>query len=393
MSDPKELGWDEARKRAAGVAASLHVEKVALAQSLNRTLSKDCVALVDLPNYTTSSMDGWAVAGDGPWKIIGDVKAGEPFVGELADGTAVRIATGAVIPEGTFGVLRWEKAESIDNYVNGTVAKDLDIRPAGEECRKGEILVAIRTKLSPAHIGLLAASGYDEVEVTAKPKVAILLLGDELQLSGIPHGGRVRDSLGPQLPGWLVRLGAEVISLEYVTDELETVIKAIDFASQHADLVITTGGTADGPRDHIHAALEALHGTFVVDRVRSRPGHPMLLATITHNNRSIPLLGLPGNPQSAVVGLMTLGEPVIKALLGLLGEDVLSLQSTTTMHEISAPADFTRLVLGNLRDGHFEMGEHLGSAMLRGLAHSTGFAVAHSGLTPQGGTVRWLPLP
>lgn len=390
MNDPKELSWDEAREKAALVTSPLHFEKVTLTHSLNRTLARDCVALVDLPTYTTSSMDGWAVCGEGPWKIIGDVKAGEPFPNELTEGTSVRIATGAVIPRGTFGVLRWERAESVDNYVSGVVTRDLDIRPAGEECPQGQVLVTGGTKLSPAHIGLLAAGGYDQIEVTTKPKIALLLLGDELQLSGIPHGGRVRDSLGPQLPGWLVRLGAEVISHEYVTDELEKVIKAIDFASQHADLVITTGGTADGPRDHIHAALGALNGTFVVDRVRSRPGHPMLLATITRGNRTVPFLGLPGNPQSAVVGLMTLGVPVIK---NLLGESDPPLEQIKTANEISAPADFTRLVLGNLRDGHFEMGEHLGSAMLRGLALSTGFAVANSGLTPIGGSVRWLPLP
>lgn len=390
MIEPKELGWDEAREQAALVASPLHFEKVALAQGLNRTLATDCISLVDLPTYTTSSMDGWAVSGNGPWKIIGDVKAGEPFSSELTDGTAVRIATGAVIPQGTFGVIRWENAESIDNYVSGTVTRDLDIRPAGEECPQGQVLVSGGTKLSPAHIGLLAASGYDEIEVTAKPKIALLLLGDELQLSGIPHSGRVRDSLGPQLPGWLARLGAEVISQEYVTDELETVIKAINFASQHADLVITTGGTADGPRDHIHAALEALTGTFVVDRVRSRPGHPMLLATVRHGQRTVPLLGLPGNPQSAIVGLMTLGVPVIRSLLG---QSELPLEIVNTANEISAPTNFTRLVLGNLRDGRFEMGEHLGSAMLRGLALSTGFAVAASGLTPEGNSVRWLPLP
>lgn len=390
MIGPKELGWDEAREQAALVASILHFEKIALTQSLNRTLARDCVALVDLPTYTTSSMDGWAVSGKGPWKIIGDVKAGQPFASELTEGTAVRIATGAVIPQGTFGVIRWENAESIDSYVSGAVTRDLDIRPAGEECPQGQVLVSGGTKLSPAHIGLLAASGYDEIEVTAKPKIALLLLGDELQLSGIPHSGRVRDSLGPQLPGWLARLGAEVISQEYVTDELETVIKAINFASQHADLVITTGGTADGPRDHIHAALDALHGTFVVDRVRSRPGHPMLLATVRHGQRTVPLLGLPGNPQSAIVGLMTLGVPVIRSLLG---ESDLPLELVNTANEISAPTNFTRLVLGNLRDGRFEMGEHLGSAMLRGLALSTGFAVAASGLTPEGSSVRWLPLP
>lgn len=390
MSDPRNLGWDEARTRALTVASSLHIEKIALSRSADRTLGVDCVALVDLPTYTTSSMDGWAVCGDSPWRVIGDVKAGEPFPGELKDGTAVRIATGAVIPLGTFAVLRWENAQYIDNYVSGEVSQNLDIRPAGEECPQGQVLVKRGTKLSPAHIGLLAASGYDEIEVMAQPKIAILLLGDELQLSGIPQGGKVRDSLGPQLPGWLARLGARVISQEYVTDELETVIKAVNSVTPEADLVITTGGTANGPRDHIHRALEALQGTLVVDQVRSRPGHPMLLAKFTQDNRAVPLLGLPGNPQSAIVGLMTLGAPVLRSMLA---QSPLTLETIKTAHEISTPANFTRLVVGNMRAGLFEMGEHLGSAMLRGLAQSSGFAVASSGVTPVGGMVRWLPLP
>jgi molybdopterin molybdotransferase len=116
----------------------------------------------------------------------------------------------------------------------------------------------------------------------------------------------------------------------------------------------------------------------------------MLLAKIPHRGKSIPLLGLPGNPQSAIVGLMSLGAPLIDALLGRKTNE---LQTVITENELVAPKDFTRLVLGNLVQGRFEMGEHLGSAMLRGLAASTGFAVASSGTTPVGGQVRWLPLP
>jgi molybdopterin molybdotransferase len=243
--------------------------------------------------------------------------------------------------------------------------------------------------LTPALIGLLAACGHDRIEVIRKPRVALLLLGDELLLSGLPHSGRVRDSLGPQLPGWLDRLGTELVSTRYVTDELSSVIEALS-QSLNCDLVITTGGTADGPRDHVHNALDSLNASLVVDRVRSRPGHPMLLAKIPHRGKSVPLLGLPGNPQSAIVGLMSLGAPVIDSLLG---RNAGELETVITQTEIFAPKNFTRLVLGNLVQGRFEMGEHLGSAMLRGLAASRGFAVASSGITPVGGQVRWLPLP
>lgn len=391
MSDSQEIGWDEARSRATQLSKKMECANIPLSLGLGRTLASDCLALCDLPAYTTSSMDGWAVCGSGPWKIVGDIKAGHPLEHELIPGTTVRIATGAVIPKGTYGVLRWENAEVSDDYIKGTVAKDSDIRPAGEECRKGDLLVKAGTVLTPAWIGLLAASGYDQIQVALRPRVAILLLGDELQLTGIPSDGKVRDSLGPQIPGWLERLGAEVVTLEYVSDELQTVITAIRSVVDACDLLITTGGTADGPRDHVHSALSSLGASLVVDRVRSRPGHPMLLAQVPHGGNEItPFLGLPGNPQSAIVGLMTLGAPLIASLLG---QEVAHLETVLTADEISVPVDFTRLVLGNLVGTRFEMGEHLGSAMLRGLAHSTGFAVVDSGTTPVGGEVRWLPLP
>jgi molybdopterin molybdotransferase len=389
MKDWQEVSWDYARTVASHAVSPLLHELLPLSQCLNRRVADYYPALCDLPPYTTSAMDGYAVSGQGPWRIIGDVKAGAPFKEGLKSGTAVRIATGAVIPRDTFGVIRWEVADVKDGYLRAEASEGADIRLAGEESRKGDLLVRRGTKLSPSHLGLLASTGYDQIKVFRKPRIAILLLGDELQLAGIPVSGLVRDSLGPQLPGWLERLGAEVVSLTYVTDELESVVRAIVNAGPTCDLIVTTGGTADGPRDHVHAALEKVGASFFVDRVRSRPGHPALLAMINVYS-PIPLLGLPGNPQSAIVGLMTLGAPVLGAFQG---EGLPELTEVITREEIRAPENFTRLVLGNLIDGKFEMGKHLGSAMLRGLVHASGFALVQSGTTPAGGKIRWLPLP
>lgn len=390
MSNWQEVSWDHARAVASTSVSQLLHELVPLSKCLDRRVADDYVALCDLPAFTTSAMDGWAVAGsEGPWKIIGDVKAGAPYEKVLESGTAVRIATGAVVPHGTFGVVRREVAEVKGDYVHGRASAAADIRPAGDECSKGDLLIKRGTRLSPSHLGLLASTGYDQVKVFRKPRIAILLLGDELQLAGIPIHGSVRDSLGPQLPGWLERLGAEVVSLTYVTDELESVVRALSDAAPACDLIVTTGGTADGPRDHVHAALEVIGVSYIVDKVRSRPGHPVLLAMLKLHTH-IPVLGLPGNPQSAIVGLMTLGSPVLGAFQG---EVLPDLSRVITRHELKAPENFTRLILGNLVNGQFEMGEHLGSAMLRGLAHSSGFALVESGTTPIGGDARWLPLP
>ena len=381
----QEAHWEQARSEAYGSWKKLPAEKISIDACLDRTLAKDALALVELPTYPTSAMDGYAVAGKGPWKIVGEVKAGAPMKGALKDKTAVKIATGSVIPENTFGVIRWEVATVDGDELSGDVKQGQDIRPEGLESKQGDVLAAAGTVLNPGLIGLLAAAGHDALEVVRKPRATIILLGDEIVLDGLPHDGLVRDALGPQLPGWLHRLGVEVIATKYVSDELQLVEKAFAAAAKNSDIIFTTGGTADGPRDHVHAAIAALKGELIIDRVKVRPGHPMLLA---HINKT-PLVGLPGNPQSAIVALLTLGQPVIDALMG---RKETELNQIVTGDDIDVPEGFTRLVLGNIVDGWFEMGEYLGSAMLRGLAHSTGFAVADKSME-EGEMVAWLPLP
>jgi molybdopterin molybdotransferase len=381
----QEAHWEQARSQAYESWKKLPSEKVLISLCVDRTLATDALALVELPTYPTSAMDGYAVCGKGPWKIVGEVKAGAPMKGSLKEGAAVKIATGAVIPDKTFGIIRWEVATVDGENLSGDVREGQDIRPAGLESKKGEVLAAAGTILNPGVIGLLAAAGYDSLDVVRAPKATIILLGDEIVLEGLPHDGLVRDALGPQLPGWLQRLGVEVIATEYISDELNLVVDAFAKAAKSSDIIFTTGGTADGPRDHVHAAIAELKGELIVDRVKVRPGHPMLLAHI--NN--VPLVGLPGNPQSAIVALLTLGQPVIDALMG---RKEVELNQIVTGDDIDVPEGFTRLVLGNVVDGWFEMGEYLGSAMLRGLAHSTGFAVADKSME-EGEMVVWLPLP
>jgi len=356
MSALIEGSWDDARGIAQSTFKQLKSESLSVAQCVNRTLAVDAKSLVDLPTYATSAMDGYAVSGPGPWKIVGEVKAGLPMKGVLESGAAVGIATGAVIPEGTFGIIRWESAK-----VDGT-------------------------ELNPAMIGLIAAAGFDEIDVVTQPRVALVLLGDEIQLSGIPRDGLVRDALGPQLPGWLRAMGAQIISTQYISDQFDLVVAALKDACASADIVITTGGTAQGPRDYLHGALDAIGADILVDTVKVRPGHPMLLA----RKGDVAILGLPGNPQSAIVALASLGQPVIGSQLGQTHK---KLAKVITASELSAPQDFTRLIIGNLIDGQFHVAPYLGSAMLRGLAHSDGFAIVTKALTGAGEQVRWLDLP
>ena len=184
-----------------------------------------------------------------------------------------------------------------------------DIRPRGQECRSGDVLLPATALVTPAVLGLAAAAGYDDLATVARPRVEVLVLGDELLTQGLPHDGLIRDALGPMLGVWLRALGAEVVGTRRLKDDAGALLAAITGSS--ADLVITTGGTASGPVDHVHPVLHKAGAELLVDGVAVRPGHPMLLAQIGVGKH---LVGLPGNPLAAVSGLLTLAEPLLREL-------------------------------------------------------------------------------
>ena len=259
----------------------------------------------------------------GPWLIVGESLAGRPVPEPLRAGQAVVIATGGMVPPGADAVVRSEAGEIVERaggpvVVATGVPDPAHVRPAGQECSSGEVLAAAGTVLGPALIGLAAAAGHDDLLVVPRPRAALVLFGDELATSGIPAPGFVRDSLGPQVPAWLARMGVEVVGVEQCADTLAAHVEAISRAARSADIVLTTGGTAAGPVDHLHAAIEACDGEVLVDSVAVRPGHPMLAGRVRSDDgsRTTWLVGLPGNPQSAIVTLVSLGSPIIARLSG-----------------------------------------------------------------------------
>lgn len=378
-----EATWAQARGLARGLGRPLGSQTIAVADADRRVAATACFALTDLPGFDASAMDGWAVRGSSPWTVVGAVHAGDATPAPLDSGTAVRIATGAPVPVGIDAVLRTEAGVVAGDTVSGP-ANPKDIRPAGEECRRGDLLADVGTEFSPALIGLIAAAGHDTVDVTVRPRVNLLLLGDELEQSGIPSPGRVRDALGPQVPAWLKRAGAELGSSTHVPDLHDSLCDALGRAD--GDVIITTGGTAAGPRDHLRSAIASVGGVLIVDEVMSRPGHPMLLATIGER----PLVALPGNPQAAVVALLTLGFPLIDALLGR--SDV-QLPRAQLVDDVTGRDDRVRLIAGIIDESGFRQAAHTGPAMMRGLAASTGYAVIPIGGATAGQWIDWLALP
>ena len=258
-----EPRWDDARAALAAAVRPLAPVRHVLAVCDGLVLAEDLVALCALPSFDTSAMDGWAVAGTGPWTIVGQSLAGRPVPGPLTPGQAVVIATGGVVPAGADAVVRSEDGQvQVRGGAEVLSAPMPDgpthVRPAGEECAAGEVLAVAGTVMTPALIGLAAACGHDELVVVPRPRVALVLFGDELATAGIPPRGLVRDSLGPQVPAWVIRMGADVVLIERCEDTLAAHVEAIRRAAAAADVVLTTGGTAAGPVDHLHAAIAAV---------------------------------------------------------------------------------------------------------------------------------------
>ncbi|AKN70260.1 molybdenum cofactor biosynthesis protein MoeA [Streptomyces sp. PBH53] len=384
--------WTRARETAARAARSRTRRapvSVPLADALGLALAAPLDALTDLPSFDTSAMDGWAVAGPGPWQVREEgVLAGHAQPERLTDGEAVRIATGARIPADTTAVLRTEHGR-IDAQGRLHTTREMlhgqDIRPRGQECRHGDQLLPVGTLVTPAVLGLAAAAGYDTVTVVPRPRAEVLVLGDELLTEGLPHEGLIRDALGPMLPPWLRALGADVIAVRRIGDDARALHKAV--TRSDADLIVTTGGTASGPVDHVHPVLDRVGAELLVDGVKVRPGHPMLLARTKDHQH---LVGLPGNPLAAVSGLLTLAEPLLRTLAAHPAPEpyTLPLRESVQGH----PHD-TRLVPVVLRGDHAVPLHYNGPAMLRGIAAADALAVVPPGGARQGEETELLDLP
>ncbi|KPI26882.1 MoeA domain protein domain I and II [Actinobacteria bacterium OV320] len=389
----RATSWPEARTIAARAARSGAARpapvSVTLGDALGLVLAAPLTALTDLPSFDTSAMDGWAVAGPGPWHVREEgVLAGSSAPAPLADGEAVRIATGARIPPDTTAVLRSEHGRTDDNgrlHPTREMQHGQDIRPRGQECRSGDQLLRAGAVVTPAVLGLAAAAGYDTLAAVPRPRVEVFVLGDELLTEGRPHDGLIRDALGPMLPPWLRSLGAEVTAVRRLGDDAKALYKAITASA--ADLIVTTGGTASGPVDHVHPTLRRLDAELLVDGVKVRPGHPMLLARLQENQH---LVGLPGNPLAAVSGLLTLAEPLLRALAARPAPEPYALPLRQSVH--GHPHD-TRLIPVVLRGDHAVPLHYNGPAMLRGIAAADALAVVPPGGARAGQETELLDLP
>lgn len=388
-----EAPLDVAMQLAHNVAPPTKIVTQPIAKSTGFVLAEEVIARSDLPPFDASRVDGYAVSGTGPWKLIGTNLAGSTSDLVLGDNQAIYVATGAALPEATESVLKQEECQTEGDLIQLALPNKFEagqnIRPTGLEAKLNESVLSVGTKLTPALLGLASACGYEVLKVYQKPKVDVLIFGDELTHQGNSENGKVRDSIGPQMQGWLVEFGAELNQVIHVADRLSEHVSAIK--KSNADLIITTGGTASGPVDHLHQAIAECAGTILIDAVLVRPGYHQLIAQLPDKF----LIGLPGNPQSAVVGLLAL---VSNFVTGSTAQSQRKLEKRVLARDVSAPANEHRMVLAreltvSEAPGLVEPVSHLDSSMLRGFIDADGYLIIEPGGNSANSLVSWISLP
>jgi len=314
----------EAQERILSAFSPLTGEEVGLEEALGRYLAAPLMAREDAPPFSNSAMDGYAVrasdvAGasrEAPvvLQVVGESKAGDSPDDRLAQGAAMRIFTGAPMPEGADAIVMQEDterdAEAVRIFFPSPAGHHVRVR--GEDTQSGSVLLAAGHGISAGAVGLLSSQGYARVSVHRRPRVAILSTGDELRrIDAPPTPGTIVDSNRYALAAQVREAGAEPWPLPSVGDDLDATVARLEEAL-HADVVITTGGVSVGDHDHVRTAFEKVGIEADFWKVRIKPGKPLTFGT----RGTTPIIGLPGNPVSAMVTFHVFVLPGLRRMLG-----------------------------------------------------------------------------
>ena len=316
----RSLSVDEALERILARVRELPTERVALLDTLGATLAEDIVADRDVPPFRNSAMDGYAVRGADvatapvTLRVTGDIAAGASPTGSVGAGEAMRIMTGAPMPNGADTVVRVEDTDNRTDTVTVTAATTpgTSVRAAGEDLTSGETILQRRTLLRPAEIGVLATLGHKLVTVVQRPRVAVLSTGDELvELDQELTPGRIRDANRYSLVSAARAVGATPVPFGIARDNADDLRRALRDAASQADVVVTSGGVSVGDHDHVKPVVDEL-GSMDFWSIAIRPGRPLAFCEIDGKL----IFGLPGNPVSALLGFELFVRPALLKMAG-----------------------------------------------------------------------------
>ncbi len=383
--DSASLSADEALARILEhVPVVRGVERLHLRAALGRVLAEAVDSPVDVPQHTNSAMDGYAVrAADLPatgttrLEVIGSAFAGKPCGVPLAPGGAVRIMTGAAMPDGADTVVMQEHVRRDGDVIelDGGHKRGQNVRAAGEDLARGDLVLDQGHVIGPAELGLIASLGIGEVSVHRRVRVAYFSTGDELRSIGETLGaGDIYDSNRYTLYGMLDAMGAEIIDMGVVRDRRDAVEAALREAADLADLVITSGGVSVGEADYIKEVLAAI-GEVRFWKVAMKPGRPLAFGTLGQAR----FFGLPGNPVSVMVTFSQFVAPALRRMAGGRQQVALEIRAraTTPLKKRPGRMEFQRGILGRGDDGQLEVtptGDQ-GSGILHSMSRADCFIV------------------
>jgi molybdopterin molybdotransferase len=368
---------DAAALIAARVAPLAGTEEVPLHEARGRVLATGLVAPRDLPPFRNSAVDGYAFrhadlrpGGETRLPMRGRVAAGQGG-GVLPAGAAIRIFTGAPIPEGADTVVMQEDARQENEAVLLPAGLPLgaNVRPAGEDVAHGEEALPAGRRLGPPELGLAAALGMPGLRVTRRPVVGVFSTGDELAEPGTPTGpAQTYDSNRHTLLAMLAALPVETRDLGILPDHAAETAMALRSAAGSHDLLLTSGGVSAGEEDHVRVAIES-QGRLVFWRLAVKPGRPAALGVV----RGTPVLGLPGNPVAAVVAFLHLARPLVLRLAGAAPEDLNRFTARAGFAHRKKPGrrEYLRV---SLQDGIARNYPREGSGLLTSLTRTDAFA-------------------
>lgn len=377
------LSLADALARLVARAGQTDAEVVALGDAVGRVLvDPRIVATLAVPPFDNSAMDGFALrAADAPGSllIVGASAAGDAVVPTVEAGTAVGIATGAPMPAGADTVVPIEDVEVHDGRVTvPAAAVGQHVRTAGHDTAVGDEL-RLSGALTPASIAVLASLGVGQVEVRARPRVGIVSTGDELVGVGEPLGpNQIHDANAVALAAAVIEAGAEPVVVPRLRDDEASTEDVLASAAVSADVLVTSGGVSVGPRDYVRAVLER-RGGLDFWRIAVQPGKPLAVGEVD----GTPVIGLPGNPVSALVTFELFVRPFLRAMLGLTGDGRIRLmaRSSARMGKDPARRAFMRVVVRSA-DGGFVADPAGGqlSSQLRPMAAANALLVVPEGV-------------
>jgi len=311
------IAFARARELVLGAVNPLPPERIEVTSAQGRVLAETVTALVDLPSARVATMDGYALRAQdakGRLKVRGMALAGSPYPEPLGVAEAVRVAAGAVVPEGADTVVPDEEAtaEGDELILSGAASANRFLRHQGQELKQGQTLFPPGTVLDPPALGLLVAAGYAEVKVHRRPRARVLAVGDELRTPGRPLSpGQVYPSAAWTIAALLSELGLDEVRVDQCADDQDEILEFLP-EPLAADLIITLGGTGHGARDLVIPALQQRGGTFEFRGVKMRPGHYTAFGRL----QSVPVLCLPGGPSAAETDFYQFLRPALLKLSG-----------------------------------------------------------------------------